>query len=44
MIFGVIHVAAVVLTEIRGGGNLISAMFTGKKIMRAPLADRDEEV
>ena len=37
------HIAAVVVTEVRGGGNLISAMFTGKKIMRAPLADRDKE-
>jgi Ni/Fe-hydrogenase 1 B-type cytochrome subunit len=35
------HIAAVVLTEIRGGGNLVSAMFTGKKILRAPLADQD---
>ena len=41
LFFGGLHIAAVVLTEIRGGGNLVSAMFTGKKIMRAPLADRD---
>jgi Ni/Fe-hydrogenase 1 B-type cytochrome subunit len=39
----VLHVAAVVVTEIRGGGNLISAMFTGKKILRAPLASKDGE-
>ena len=39
-----LHIGAVVITEVRGGGNLISAMFTGKKIMRAPLADRDREV
>jgi len=39
----VLHIAAVVITEIRGGGNLVSAMFTGKKILRAPLADRDED-
>jgi Ni/Fe-hydrogenase 1 B-type cytochrome subunit len=38
-----VHVAAVVITEIRGGGNLISAMFTGKKILRAPLADSGAE-
>jgi Ni/Fe-hydrogenase 1 B-type cytochrome subunit len=38
-----IHVAAVVITEVRGGGNLVSAMFTGKKILRAPLADRDDD-
>ncbi len=36
----VIHIAAVVVTEVRGGGNLISAMFTGRKIMEAPPADR----
>jgi cytochrome b len=29
----VIHIAAVVVTEIREGGTLISAMFTGKKIL-----------
>lgn len=43
LVLGVIHIAAVVLTEVRGGGNLISAMFTGKKIMRPPLAGRDQE-
>lgn len=36
----VLHVVAVVVTEIREGGNLISAMFTGKKIFkRAPIDD-----
>jgi Ni/Fe-hydrogenase 1 B-type cytochrome subunit len=39
----VIHVAAIVITEVRGGGNLVSAMFTGKKILRAPLADSGKE-
>lgn len=34
-----IHIAAVVVAEVRGGGNLVSAMFTGKKILRAPLSD-----
>ena len=29
----VIHVTAVVVTEIREGGNIISAMFTGRKIV-----------
>lgn len=29
----VVHILAVVVTEIREGGNLISAMFTGKKLM-----------
>jgi Ni/Fe-hydrogenase 1 B-type cytochrome subunit len=36
-----LHIAAVVVTEIRGGGNLISAMITGKKILRAPIAERE---
>ncbi len=34
-----IHVLAVVVTELRGGGNLISAMFSGKKILSEPPAD-----
>ena len=34
-----IHVLAVVITEIREGGNLISAMFTGKKVMSETPAD-----
>ena len=41
-----VHVAAVVLTEIREGGALISAMFTGRKLLdRAPVdapANRDK--
>lgn len=33
-----IHVAAVVITELRGGGALVSAMFTGRKVLdRKPL-------
>jgi Ni/Fe-hydrogenase 1 B-type cytochrome subunit len=36
----VIHVFAVVVTEVRDGGGLISAMFTGKKILREPPADQ----
>lgn len=40
LVMVVTHIAAVVLTELRGGGNLVSAMFTGKKILRAPLADQ----
>lgn len=30
----VLHVAAVIITEIREGGSITSAMFTGKKILR----------
>ncbi len=33
MIVVVLHVAAVIITEIREGGSIISAMFTGKKIL-----------
>ncbi|MEO8016949.1 MAG: cytochrome b/b6 domain-containing protein [Pseudomonadota bacterium] len=42
LILGAIHIAAVVLTEVRGGGNLVSAMFTGKKILRAPLSEKND--
>jgi Ni/Fe-hydrogenase 1 B-type cytochrome subunit len=34
-----IHILAVVVTELREGGNLISAMFTGKKILNQTPAD-----
>jgi cytochrome b len=39
-VLAILHIGAVVLTEVRGGGNLISAMFTGRKILRAPMAQR----
>lgn len=35
----VFHVAAVVVTEIREGGNITSAMFTGRKILSRPPPD-----
>jgi cytochrome b len=38
-----LHIAAVVIIEVRGGGNLISAMFTGKKILRVPMADQKRD-
>ena len=38
--FTVIHILAVVVTELREGGNLISAMFSGKKVLSEPPADR----
>lgn len=38
----VLHIAAVVITEIREGGNIISAMFTGRKIISGRPADDDE--
>lgn len=34
-----IHILAVVVTELREGGNLISAMFTGKKVLSEIPAD-----
>jgi len=40
LFFAVIHILAVVLTEQREGGNLISAMFTGRKILSGPPADQ----
>jgi len=33
LIAAALHIAAVVVTELREGGNLISAMFTGRKIV-----------
>lgn len=35
----VIHILAVVVTELKEGTNLVSAMFTGKKTLSAPPAD-----
>ncbi|MGB5339315.1 MAG: cytochrome b/b6 domain-containing protein [Gammaproteobacteria bacterium] len=42
LVFAVVHIIAVVVTELRGGGNLISAMFTGKKILSGKPADTAE--
>jgi cytochrome b len=42
IVLGITHIAAVVLTEVRGGGNLVSAMFTGKKMLRAPLGEKND--
>jgi len=35
----VLHVIAVIVTELREGGSLISAMFTGRKIFSGPPQD-----
>lgn len=43
LVLVVLHIAAVIVTEVRGGGNLVSAMFTGKKILRAPMAEQDRD-
>ncbi|HSG89307.1 MAG TPA: cytochrome b/b6 domain-containing protein [Pseudomonadales bacterium] len=37
--FIVLHVAAVVITEVRHGGGLVSAMFTGRKVLDGPPLD-----
>ena len=42
MLIIVIHIFVVVLTEIREGGGLITAMFTGKKMLSREPADIDE--
>ncbi len=39
----VLHIVAVVVTEIREGGNLISAMFSGKKMLSKIPADLTKE-
>ena len=36
----VMHILAVVVTELREGGNLVSAMFSGRKVMGRPPVDR----
>ena len=41
-----LHIVAVVVTELREGGNLVSAMITGRKMLRgspADLQERDRE-
>lgn len=38
--FILIHISAVVISEIREGGNLVSAMFSGKKTLSEPPVDQ----
>jgi len=38
----VVHVAAVAITDLKEGGSIISAMFTGKKIIAGRPADEDK--
>jgi cytochrome b len=40
LVFGALHILAVVMTEIREGGGLVSAMITGRKTLSGPPADR----
>jgi Ni/Fe-hydrogenase 1 B-type cytochrome subunit len=37
----VLHVVAVIVTELREGGNIISAMFTGRKMIRGRPVDEE---
>ena len=39
LVFAALHILAVVVTEVREGGGLVSAMFTGKKVLSGPPAD-----
>ena len=39
LILAVIHIVAVVVTELREGGTLVSAMITGVKVLRGPPVD-----
>jgi len=42
LVITVAHVAGAVITEIRGGGNLISATFTGRKIIDGRPVDEEQ--
>jgi cytochrome b561 len=39
----ILHIAAVVRIEIKEGGGIISAMFTGKKLLNEKAADTDDQ-
>lgn len=39
----VLHVAAVIITEVREGGSIISAMFTGQKVISGRPVDENRE-
>jgi cytochrome b len=40
LVFGALHILAVVMTEVREGGGLVSAMITGRKTLSGPPVDR----
>lgn len=40
-VVAVLHIAAVIITEVKEGGNIISAMFTGRKIISGHPVDED---
>ena len=37
----IVHIAAVVFTEVREGGSIISAMFSGRKVLSGKPVDGD---
>jgi len=39
----VVHVAGVIVAETRGGGGLVSAMFTGRKVVQGTPVDNDDK-
>jgi cytochrome b len=39
----VLHIAAVVLTELKEGGGIVSAMFTGRKVFAGKPEDEPRE-
>lgn len=41
VVVAVLHIAAVIVTEVKEGGNIISAMFTGRKIISGRPVDED---
>ncbi|MCU0990429.1 MAG: cytochrome b/b6 domain-containing protein, partial [Xanthomonadales bacterium] len=41
LVFAALHILAVVVTEVREGGGLVSAMITGRKVLSGPPADQD---
>jgi cytochrome b len=43
MVVVVLHVAAVIVTEVRERGNIVSAMFTGMKIVRGRAVDEQRK-
>lgn len=43
MVMVVLHITAVVITELREGGSIVSAMFTGRKIMAGRPEDEERQ-
>jgi Ni/Fe-hydrogenase 1 B-type cytochrome subunit len=41
LVFVLLHVVAVIVTELKEGGGIISAMFSGRKIMRGRPVDEE---